>query len=623
VRARTFATMTMVSLVLCTIDASAALDPKKAEDDAKASMSANEYAFCSKPTKPLSRRALGLCPMAKDIPNCAGLVAACEHKEAELPKVDGSFLKVLARFAEVLIWIVVAGLAGMILYGFLRAILGLQKDAALADRAPPSKRTFDPRPAPPIDVLTAGDAEALLRRAEAHAARGERGIAVLLYLGAALRALDRRGEIRIARDRTNGEYVRSCKDQDSKRALREIVNEADAVQFGGSTPDDAKVKNVASRAVTLVRALPLALLVLVLCACGGPPRRGADPAGDELFRDLLVRQGVVISPQRGPLQALPLPKEGEKTIAMIVDAERVPLDDETAAHLVEWVRGGGVLLLAGRPSVWPKELVAKHVHTTGGEVTITSAERDAPPVTDEDDEPIPPRTDHAHLAYDDALQFKDAISIGTFPDGSMFVGESFVGRGHVIGMANDDLFTNAALARPGNAAAVVAILAQLDRNEIRLVRPEDGTSLATNPITALVRAGLGLGLVHALFAIAILFLAVGVRMSRPVPTPPPPRRAFSEHVAAMGALWARCKLGTHALAAYAKHVDERIRARMPRNFADPATFLAARAKRDPEEVAAVWKRATTTRSEDIPIGDELAVLKELRTLYVNAKKTDA
>ena len=122
-RARALATMTFVSLTLLATDASAALDPKTAERDAKASMEKEGYAFCSKPNKPLSRRAEGLCPIARDIPNCEGLRAACVKKEADLPKVDTSFLKVLARLAEVLIWIVVAGLAGMILYGILRAIL--------------------------------------------------------------------------------------------------------------------------------------------------------------------------------------------------------------------------------------------------------------------------------------------------------------------------------------------------------------------------------------------------------------------------------------------------------------------------------------------------------------------
>ena len=51
-------------------------------------------------------------------------------------------------------------------------------------------------------------------------ARGDLRTALFGFLHASLRALDVRGAIRIERDRTNGEYVRSCADEGARPNLR-------------------------------------------------------------------------------------------------------------------------------------------------------------------------------------------------------------------------------------------------------------------------------------------------------------------------------------------------------------------------------------------------------------------
>ena len=84
-----------------------------------------------------------------------------------------------------------------------------------------------------------------------------------------------------------------------------------------------------------------------------------------------------------------------------------------------------------------------------------------------------------------------------------------------------------------------------------------------------------------LVATLVLFFAVGVRLARPKPAAPPRRRAFAEHVEAVGALYARTRSAPHALAAYARFADERLRARMPRGTSD---------------VARSWRRARGCRS---------------------------
>jgi hypothetical protein len=131
-----------------------------------------------------------------------------------------------------------------------------------------------------------------------------------------------------------------------------------------------------------------------------------------------------------------------------------------------------------------------------------------------------------------------------------------------------------------------------------------------------------LALWHALAAGLLLLLAYGVRQARARPTPPPTRRAWTEHLEATGGLYSRARLGPHALATYARFVDGRIRARMPRGASDPAAFLAYRAKADPQRCAALWARATAARSDERPRGDELFVLRELSALYAAALKTE-
>ncbi len=192
----------------------------------------------------------------------------------------------------------------------------------------------------------------------------------------------------------------------------------------------------------------------------------------------------------------------------------------------------------------------------------------------------------------------------------------------MLGVASDELMTNAALARPGNAATLVAILSNADRLRFRLAQPDDGVSPPTSPIAALTRAGLGSGLVHGLLATLVLFLAVGVRLARPRPAPPPTRRAFAEHVEAVGALYARTGAAPHALAAYARFADERLRASMPRGATDIPAFLASRAKLPVEACQRLWARATAAKAGAPPVGDELAVLKELSAVYAATMARD-
>jgi hypothetical protein len=327
-----------------------------------------------------------------------------------------------------------------------------------------------------------------------------------------------------------------------------------------------------------------------------------------------------------------LPLKGESGPVVILDAERVPLEEETRDHLVAWVQQGGTLVIAGPASRWPKAFWAKGTGQESwktGIVTLKVETRDAIAVEadgDDDDDaaprtPPPPEVRHAKLANGAAMTWPNEDraprAIAHLDTGDLYGALRVFGEGRVLGLASADLLSNIGLAVPGNAAAMVAMLAALDRHEFAIARAEQGIAPPSNPFAGLIHIGLGPALVHVAFFIPLLFLAYGMRQTAPRVEPPARRQAFAEHVRAVGALYARRRAATHALSVYAKHVDDRLRATMPRGN-DPAQFLAVRSGADPTMAAELYARALAVESGTKPSGDELIVLQRLSLLYAKA-----
>lgn len=603
----------------------AALDPAHAQADADA-VRKDRDAFCTNPGKPLSRRARDLCPFASELTRCAGFSEACLHEK--LPtreeKKDSAwsdaFKPSLALIAKVGVWLLIIAVAAIILFPIVQYLLRRRRDRTFVD--PNVEPRSDTEKTVAVEeLISTTDAEQLLRRANEHARKGDFDAALFTYLNASLRALDTRGAIRVARHRTNGEYVRGCKEEQARAPLRELVLEVDRAQFGGQKPSSDVVAKAATRATSLVRALPLGLVILfTLGACNQRvPAINSDPAGNELMTELLRKQDMKVSHLRGSLANLPIPKgDAELPAAVLIDGERTLLEPDTQTHLIEWVEAGGFLILTGQPENWPA-LGLKQEPTASRDIVVYTAS-DA-----EDEGSIDPvRIDHGKVAEAAALEWADdkATIVALTGDKKTYAAIRPMKKGSILAIANSDLFTNASLTRPENPAALVAILSNVDRKEIRTTRPEDGISPPTNPISGLARAGLGLGMWHALGAALLAFFAVGARVSRPKPTRPPQRRAFSEHVEATGALYARTASAPHALAAYARYASERLRTKLPRGVSDPVLFLSQRSGASPEDCARVWRRAMNVRAGDAPQGDELNVLKQLSAIYTAAMKAD-
>ncbi len=626
-------TLLVASLLLfmTAAPARADLDIERAGKDAHGYTQPGQQAgFCTHPSK-LKEGADQMCPLADDT-GCEGFKKMCASaskdppKPKEVPKDDDSLANLFGGLAHVLMWVMLIGVAVVAVVLIVQALRRAKEDQRLADAKPITPTLLD-KPAPEGPELSPiTDAELLLRRAAELARAGEHERALFTYLEASLRALDNRGAVRIAKDRTYGEYVRFCKEVGAKAPLGDIVREVDRVKFGGVEASAEAAQRAAERAVRLVRVAAIAMIALVLAGCGGnnvARTLADDPNGTDVLVDLLKRQGIEAGSLRGSLARLPMPKEGEDTPAVMVDFERTKVDEGTRLYLLEWASAGGTLIITSSPGTWPKDLAARYQTTTSTKVTATVV---VDTLDDEDQAGTRPKTYTAKVAEADALEMKCDASdpmdprsntIAWIGDDKPYAAFCFVGDGLVIGVANFDLFTNVGMMPPGNAEVAFAILSKLHAQEIRIAQPMDGIEPPSSPLSSIDRAGLGLGLWHALAAALILFFAVGARLSRAAKSPPDARRAFTEHVEATGLVYARAKAASHALVAYTKFVDERIRGMMPRGVSDPGAFLALRSGAAAEECHRVFDRASKAKAGEV-LGDELDVLRRLTTLYASA-----
>jgi uncharacterized protein DUF4350 len=654
------AVVLVLALLAVASDAHAAVDPSHAQADVDAAIADHGYSFCRNPVEPLTFRARALCAHASEIPGCEGFVAACARAERWSRWQRGSSATrtltvpgIVGEVARMAVWLLVLAVATAVLVPVVRAAARMRR---------PTRATRDDRTAAKADaalhVTTAPDEDELLARAGHLARLGESAAALELYLAASLRALDKRGAVRLSKDRTNGEYARQCAEVSAKLALQTLVRDVDRVKFGGENASADVLSRAAQHAAAIVRALPAALLALALpCAfgCAGVGSRaarvGQDPAGDELWYEVMRRQGIRAERLDSALNSLPTPDDASP--AVVVDTERTELDRETRDHLVTWVEAGGTLVLAGAADDWPSAFgLATSRSDAPHELTARRLLRRSSGTDDDDNEESTPaaralyadETQHAKLADDTTLKErtgsvlsnkrdsenfeiewrKGAERVAWFDDQTTYAAVLPHGKGYVLGIATDELMTNVGLARSGNAAAMIAIFSNADRIELRVAQEDDGVAPPSTPIAALSHAGLGVGLVHALVASLVLFFAVGVRLARPRPSPPPRCRAFAEHVEAVGSLYARARAAPHALAVYTRFAEERLRARMPRGATDVASFLASRAHLPNDVCRRLWARAMAAKAAPLtPLGDELSVLEELSAAYGLAMAEDA
>jgi hypothetical protein len=221
------------------------------------------------------------------------------------------------------------------------------------------------------------------------------------------------------------------------------------------------------------------------------------------------------------------------------------------------------------------------------------------------------------IAADEAVA-GEGEALALCSDGAAYVLEQGVGDGWVVVFAESDLFENAALSVADNAAFMAHLLVQSDL-AVELVGPWTGQG-STTPFSSLHQAGLVPVLLQLLAFGLLLGLrhgtAFGVRRDNIVRR----RRAFVEHVKALGNVYARARASQQVVGSYANWALEQLRERTcpgqkPTLFS-LASVVARRAQRPETEIIKLLVEAKCAHERSESSAADIELMKNLETLIM-------
>jgi hypothetical protein len=609
------------------------------------------YRFCHEPNYRLTQSEHRWCPVVAEqdeSTDCPALPEACRAEPVEeeelswLPRSgsgDGRREPEKPPPEPFKLEIPNLGVLGKIAFVVLLAIGAVLVGKALRDhlsRARERERDDD-EPAPEQPVAAAApalgpvetDVARLLARARAAAARGDFEAALEDAYAALLRRLDGDGLIAIHPSSTNGDYLRTLRARpDLRPAVAEIFRDVERVQFGAAPATPGLFQAVFERVVPIAtRAAGVLALALALGAglsCGGgaaPPRteatRDTSPSGTRAVIALLEQEGVDARARRKPLTSL----EGEERTLVLLRG--VTLDDDEWKSVLEWVREGHTLIVAG-PVFLPEEVGVDVVRARGESGLWLT------PAGDYEDS-----LGALDLASpeDGAVTLKsDAASPLLFRDEEVYAARARLDEGTVLVFGDGRLFTNIALAQADDAR-FLAELFRLFPGDVELCDLWTGAGAST-PMEAVANAKLTPLVLQLLAALALYVLWKGRSFGVPRDPASASRRAFADHVRALGAAYSRARASQHVAGLYAAWAIERLRDRMhggqKRGLVALAEAVARRTGRPEPEVMRVLVEAQGVGEEAAPpsfrasgppsgrraptpsdAGDSLALVREL------------
>jgi hypothetical protein len=465
------------------------------------------------------------------------------------------------------------------------------------DEAPPPEVPEGGPTGPRGPVET--DVDRLLSRARAAAERGDYARAVDDAYAALLRRLDGDGIIEIHPSRTNGDYVRSLRDRpDLGGPVREVVREVEDVQFGATPATEPVFRAVLARVLPLVgKAIGLVVAFIGLSAAlscaphgGGDPGGGdTSPSGTQAIIDVMARQGLKIRRRNEPLV------EVSRPLALVVLPDAI-LDEEAWKHLLAWVNDkGGRLILAGTTGL-PAEIQQRIVVDAE---TVTHLEPSVDWVAQEAIS-LPPGS---AVAQADG---KDVEGVVLHRAASPVLTERTFGEGRIVLVADERLFTNAALTPDDDASFLLGLLlrsAPAPEREIELVDGLTGAGART-PLESLQQARLTPFVIQLFVLMALLFLWKGRAFARLREPAAQVRRAFADHARALGLSYQRARASHHVTGLYAVWALDRLRERVHRGgrqgLIPLAEAIAARTGRPEGEIMSVLVEAVSARDEAAP-----------------------
>jgi len=574
-----------------------AVDQAKLKQSLDKAYGGAQLPFCRDATRPLRDRELCTLSQAEQ-QRCPAFKQLCAAKQSkDTPRAhteqpaERTVSPLLSGAAEVAFWALIAALVAALAVAFWR----MQRSPDSREDAAPEPSLPEPNaPTRPAEVAAGDtDVQRLLDKARRAADAGQLEVAIDAAHAAAIQGLAASGHIEVEADRTNGDYLRALrKTPPLFQDFRAIVGQVEVAQFGGVAPSRGAFEQVLQQVQGMLRRLAVLSLWLALgvgmVACGARAPSDAEelsPSGLYTFKEILRNQGAKVHTRVAPLSKL-----AEEDVSEIVVLS-TRLEDADEKRVLSWVEEGGSLLVVGSSSFAEAAEVELRFQSCG-----TRAER-------------PQGSEQAPLSA--AVLGERSLSIavketaGIVPQVDMTCGDrpyittSYYGDGTITFVPEPQLLSNASLSVADNAELVAELFSSPDAT-IELVGAWTGDG-SESPVQALKAAGM-MPIMGQLFAVALLLaLRRGTSFGQRRDPTRHLRRAFADHVRAVGRNYARANAGQLATAHYCLLLLDQLRERAcpgqsPTLF-QLAAALARRAGRSEAELVQLLVEAKALSEE--------------------------
>lgn len=584
-------------------------------------LTTHEFEFCTDTGEPRPLAGNAWCALRDEATTCPRLGEMCdlerpvsfffpagggadgEAKKPETKVGEGDTGGALGRLPSRLFEAIDLGALQFLVWAFLGVVLALIVFfvvRALAARRP-GAGDEDPVFAAPDQQVTIdeglGEVALLLRRAQEASSR-DPGLALMLLYAALLRHLEERQLIEWDPARTNRDYVRAVRGRSPlARPMADLVREVERVKFGHRAAEQAAFERLwKAVAPQLGAALVMLAGVFGLTGCGDP---GLD--GTAAFNEIVRAQGYELERWSRPLDTL-----GPDDPPVVLDTAGLALDAAVLDTVHDAMLGGGRILVLGSrtgafPS-WPNLTLVNGDPEQAAEGGSSSPDEPAPSDSADagrDDDASVPQPAPSWKLSATALLPDVAGLEGRLPRQMRFVlddgerdppevlfereGRPFAVRwrsekGQVVFAADRRLFANGAMAVPANVQLAMALVESMAGDDqtlalasVGVVRPPQSSA------QSLGRAGLWLFMLQALLALGLLFWARGAAFGTLRTRDARRRRAFSEHVEAVGLALERHRGSAIAASMYATWALDRLRRRFGREVEGHEPAALARA----------------------------------------------
>jgi hypothetical protein len=516
--------------------------------------------------------------------------------------------KGLGAVSSLIFWLLLGALVIAVVFALRRVLVGAQFIAPDTAKRP-SATSSEMAPIAPHVAET--DVARLWSLAEQSALSARFEDAVAALQAAMIHALRMAGKLHVSPALTNGDYLRALRSDESYGAARDVFRSVEAVQFGGAPASAALYRKLFERVQPIVVRVLSVLLLFGVCfgqsACSNSLSLGPDGGGHGLavLTQLLRDQQVTVRRRIRPLNEI----EPDVYAIMVVGEQPT----EAWTKLLQFASDGGTLIVTEASEEVAK---ATNVHYSSesyqGRLSL--------PVGFEPTQlELSAVTRHALDLRTSVQNERTYAMAGTHP----YVAERNYGDGRVLYFGDDEFLSNASLSVGDNAFFAVSLLCH-NGSTLELVGPWTGGG-ASSTLSSLYKAGLG-ALVAQLALLAVLFgwyggTAFGLRRD-PVAVR---RRAFRDHVLALGENYRRARATRFALATYGSWLIERLRERLspqqPIGLIELASRMALRVDLPEPELVLLLTEAREAQDDLAsarPSPTDLTTLEKLENMTIRA-----